>query len=157
MDIVYFRFEEDFVEDGIRCIPMVVRQKLDAAGIKLKLGQWVHFNEGERELLALMPVNTPQKIDQYRKYLTGLIKKVTGEEASHLQIEENPAWKELNKVPEVLSEQAKKYDLHISTRQWQQLKPLQRFALIKLCRPGHENRNFPIAMEEFGLSKLIPH
>jgi len=35
--------------------------------------------------------------------------------------------------------------------QWRELSILQRFALIKLCRPGHENKNFPIAMKEFGL------
>ncbi|MDA0674030.1 MAG: hypothetical protein O3C67_10055, partial [Cyanobacteria bacterium] len=29
--------------------------------------------------------------------------------------------------------------------------PLQRFALIKLSRPGHENRNFLPACQEFGL------
>jgi hypothetical protein len=28
---------------------------------------------------------------------------------------------------------------------------LQRFVLIKLCRPGHENENFPKAVKEFGL------
>ncbi|MEO6674638.1 MAG: nitrate reductase associated protein, partial [Ginsengibacter sp.] len=35
-----FKFEEDFVEEGVRCIPMVVRFKLDACGIKLKLSEW---------------------------------------------------------------------------------------------------------------------
>ncbi|MGB0562374.1 MAG: nitrate reductase associated protein, partial [Spirulinaceae cyanobacterium] len=40
----------------------------------------------------------------------------------------------------------------ISLTQWQALRPDQRFALIKLSRPGHENRNFLPAMQEFGLA-----
>ncbi|MHC5830222.1 MAG: nitrate reductase associated protein, partial [Nostoc sp.] len=31
------------------------------------------------------------------------------------------------------------------------LTPLQRFALIKLSRAGHENKNFPTAIAEFHL------
>ena len=34
-----FVFEEDFVEENVRCIPMTVRFKMDAAGIKLKLAE----------------------------------------------------------------------------------------------------------------------
>ncbi|MDJ0543718.1 MAG: nitrate reductase associated protein, partial [Microcystis sp. M53601_WE4] len=33
--------------------------------------------------------------------------------------------------------------------QWQKLPPSQRFALIKLSRPGHENLNFYPALKEF--------
>jgi hypothetical protein len=40
-------------------------------------------------------------------------------------------------------------DLH--TQQWSQLTPLQRFALMKLSRKGHENKNFYPALQEFGL------
>jgi hypothetical protein len=49
----------------------------------------------------------------------------------------------------------KAMELHqtISTEQWTGLTTLQRFALLKLCREGHENRNFPIALKEFGLMK----
>ncbi|WP_353849846.1 nitrate reductase associated protein, partial [Hydrotalea sp.] len=31
--IEYFQFEEDFVEENVRCIPMIVRFKMDAVGI----------------------------------------------------------------------------------------------------------------------------
>jgi hypothetical protein len=40
---------------------------------------------------------------------------------------------------------------HISTDQWKSLSALQRFALLKLYRPGHENKNFKKALKEFGL------
>ena len=36
--------------------------------------------------------------------------------------------------------------------QWKNLNPLQRFALTKLTRGGHENENFLPALREFGLT-----
>ncbi|RYZ55838.1 MAG: hypothetical protein EOP49_01985 [Sphingobacteriales bacterium] len=51
----HFKFEEDFMEDGIRCIPMIVRFKLDLAGIKLKLAEWCRFSVDERATLTGLP------------------------------------------------------------------------------------------------------
>jgi hypothetical protein len=42
--------------------------------------------------------------------------------------------------------------MNISLTQWRGLTVLQRFALLKLTRPGHENKNFSKAMKEFGLA-----
>ncbi|RYZ83151.1 MAG: hypothetical protein EOP04_20525, partial [Proteobacteria bacterium] len=58
----YFKFEEDFMEENVRCIPMVVRFKMDLAGIKLKLGEWGRFGTAERIELALLPVTSAQEI-----------------------------------------------------------------------------------------------
>ncbi len=40
--IEYFHFEEEFMENNMRCIPMIIRFKMDMAGIKLKLLSCVH-------------------------------------------------------------------------------------------------------------------
>jgi len=48
---IYFQFEKDFVEDGIRCIPMMVRFKLDACGIKLRLKEWSKFSPDKKNIL----------------------------------------------------------------------------------------------------------
>ncbi len=36
---------------------------------------------------------------------------------------------------------------------WGSLDELQRFALVKLSHPGHEHRNLPRALAEFGLAE----
>ncbi|MEN9210118.1 MAG: nitrate reductase associated protein [Thermostichus sp. DG02_2_bins_29] len=41
----------------------------------------------------------------------------------------------------------------ISLDFWKNLEDLQRFALIKLSRSNHENKNFLPALQEFGLKK----
>jgi hypothetical protein len=147
----YFGFEEDFVEDNIRCIPMIVRFKLDACGIKLKLSQWSKFSASERKRLGDQPCVEPAQINAYRQYLQQLIAVRTGHEATLLAIEENPAWADDDRILPDLQQQAQLIGSEISIGQWRNLYLLQRFALLKLCRPGHENRNFPIAMKEFGL------
>ncbi|UKT64241.1 nitrate reductase associated protein [Pedobacter mucosus] len=149
--IEYFKFEEDFMEDNIRCIPMIVRFKMDAAGIKLKLAAWSKFNASERIKLALMPVSNGIETQNYHQFLIGLINKYTKKEADELAIDPFPEWGNLKQIPIKIKEKSQEFQLDISVDQWQNLTNIQRFALLKLCRPGHENMNFPKAAIEFGL------
>lgn len=150
-EIEYFGFEEDFVEKSIRCIPMIVRFKMDAAGIKLKLSVWSLFSKDEKIKLAVLSCHNEVEIKMYRNYLSGLIRKYTGDEATSLTIDRNPEWNELEKIPYTLEEKAGEFNWRIGLKKWKILTNLQRFALLKLCRPGHENKNFPKAMKEFNL------
>lgn len=149
--IEYFLFEEEFMERNIRCIPMIVRFKMDKAGIKLKLSEWNRFNTEERIELALMPCFYDGETSQYRCFLAGLVKKYTGREATTIEADQYPLWSDLYFIPEMLVEKLNEFNWNLSIGEWGKLTDLQRFALLKLCRPKHENRNFPKAMKEFGL------
>lgn len=148
MNTKFFKFEADFVTT-LRCIPMVVRYKLDTCGIKLKLSHWNHFNLAEREALVDLPCSTPNEIKTYREFLQELVTKQTGSPASELPIEQNPAWMDNNTIPAEVLEKATEEGVNITIEQWQSLSPVQRFALIKLSRPSHENNNFLPAIKEF--------
>lgn len=147
----YFNFEEDFVEKNIRCIPMIVRFKMDKAGIKLKLAEWSKFNMGERIELAMKPCRDENEAKRYHEYLAWLIERYTDRAATVLVIDEFPGWVRGSSLPAELEEKLNEYRWFISPTQWDGLTDLQRFALLKLCRPGHESKNFPKAMREFGL------
>lgn len=149
--IEYFRFEEDFMENNIRCIPMIIRFKMDKAGIKLKLSEWKRFGHDERIELAVMNCDKSVEVEAYNSYLSGLVKKHTGHDATILKVDSSPAWSNQESVPELLIEKLNEFGRNISINQWKCLTDLQRFALLKLCRPGHENKNFPKAMKEFKL------
>jgi hypothetical protein len=149
--IEYFKFEEDFVEANVRCIPMIVRFKMDRAGIKLKLSEWSKFSVPERIELALNPCENEIDVQAYSNYLSDLVKKYTGNDATSLVIDNDPEWSRLNIVPEPLQEKLRKFSVHITTGQWRALTNLQRFALLKLMKEGHENKNFPKAIKEFNL------
>ncbi|WP_066379915.1 nitrate reductase associated protein [Anabaena sp. CA = ATCC 33047] len=146
----FFEFETDFV-DSLRCIPMQVRYNLDTCGIKLKLSDWNQMTQAERETLVSLPCTTAAEIQAYQEYLQQLIIERTGTPAATLPIDPKPAWLDSDNVPVTLQEKAQEIGITITLSQWQNLTPLQRFALLKLSRPGHENKNFPRAIAEFNL------
>lgn len=153
LEVEYFQFEQDFMEDNIRCIPMIVRFKLDVCGIKLKLKEWSKLTTDEREQLALRPTETIHEINSYSRYLENLIQKHTGEKATHLSSDKlNSSWSFTDQLPIELQTKLTEVKMKLTVEQWNALSILKRFALIKLTRPGHENKNFPIAMKEFGLA-----
>jgi hypothetical protein len=149
--VEYFRFEEDFMEDNIRCIPMIVRFKLDACGIKLKLREWSQMTMAERQQLAEQPIESHTEKENYRNGLRQLIYQRTREEPTPLAIDPSPAWAITDELPMSIQLKLKETNLQLTLEQWKGLSTLQRFALSKLTRPGHENKNFPKAIKEFGL------
>ena len=148
----FFQFEADFV-DSLRCIPMQLRFKLDNCGVKLKLSHWHEFSEQERQTLVEMPCTSKEECQNYQEFLQNLIIEKTGTPAKELLIEDNPAWMKEEEIPETIHQKAAESSLDITVEQWKKLTPLQRFALIKLSRPSHENKNFYPAVQEFGLVK----
>ncbi|BAU09641.1 hypothetical protein, nitrate reductase-associated [Leptolyngbya sp. NIES-3755] len=147
----FFQFESDFV-DSLRCIPMIVRYKLDTCGVKLKLHQWNKFTESDRQKTIELPCTTEDEIRNYHDLLHDLIKERTGETATDLAIEPNPAWNGATIVPESVNTKAKEVGITITQAQWGSLTPIQRFVLIKLSRSSHENANFLPAVKEFHLA-----
>ena len=146
----FFKFEADFV-DSLRCIPMQVRMKLDTCGIKLKLTHWHQFTQQERQSLVEMSCTTSEDIETYRQYLQHLVIKHSGTEVSELPVDAHPAWMDATTIPPSIQEKTQELGVSLTSGQWAALTPAQRFALIKLSRPSHENKNFLPALQEFQL------
>lgn len=146
----FFQFEADFV-DNLRCIPMQVRFKLDTCGIKLKLSHWNHFSPTERQALVEQPCTTKTELQAYREVLQQLVKKYSSVPADELPVEPHPAWMDEKIIPHSIKEKAEENGVIVTPQQWVTLTPLQRFALLKLSRSNHENKNFLPAMQEFHL------
>jgi len=146
----FFQFEQDFVE-SLRCIPMVIRLKLDTCGVKLKLVHWNQFNSEERQSLLEIPCSTSDEIENYRQFLQDLITQKTGQPATELAIASDPPWLDPETIPESFQSKAVATGLTLTQSQWRSLTSIQRFALIKLSRASHENHNFAPALQEFGL------
>jgi len=144
----YFKFEADFVETQ-RCIPMCVRYKLDMSGVKLKLNEWSKLDPGYRERLAIMPFLTASEVYEFGLFLIGLVVVSSGA-APELMTPPERIW-DSHEVPTQVAEKAASFDKKISNDTWKKLPWLQRFALVKLSRPGHEGKNFVPALEEFGI------
>ncbi|MBP0005399.1 MAG: nitrate reductase associated protein [Cyanobacteria bacterium SBC] len=145
----FFEFEADFVE-SLRCIPMQVRYKLDTCGVKLKLEHWNQFDRGECLALVELPCSSESEIQAYREILRRLVFDRTGSYPKDLPVDPHPPWMG-DELPPSVRDKAASLDVAISTQQWLKLSSLQRFALVKLSRPSHENKNFLPALQEFGI------
>lgn len=130
---------------------MLVRMKLDTSGVKLKLHHWNLLNVDERQALVEMPCETAAEAQAYRQWLQTLVTEKTGKPAGELSISPHPPWLNAGAIPKEVVTKAREFNLELVLQQWQKLTPLQRFALIKLSRPSHENKNFLPALKEFEL------
>ena len=146
-----FRFESDFVE-SLRCIPMAVRFKLDKTQVKLKLNEWSKLGQAERRVLLDSPCATPAQEAAWQAEVSDRVAKVCGAPPALLPDPVDPQW-EAAEVPAQVREKAESEGIALSDAVWRALAPLRRFALVKLSRPGHENRNFVPAALEFGLRR----
>jgi hypothetical protein len=147
----FFEFENDFAGDGIKCIPMVVRFKLDACGIKLKLSEWSKMSAKERQHLVTLAADSVGDLDHYRAYLRQVIYEKTGSEPTELTDQPTTSWAVTDHVPENVTKKIKQYDWSIPLDKWRALTDLQRFSLVKLSQSAHEHKNLPKAMKEFRL------
>jgi hypothetical protein len=129
---------------------MAVRRKIDLAGVKLKLQHWNELDESERtELLAWD--DAPAAIEALRAHLMQRTASLSPGQAKELPRSIGEPWQQSSQLPGVLAASCAQLGLSVGVEDWAALDELQRFALVKLSHPGHEHRNLPRALVEFGL------
>ena len=144
----FFDFETDFVS-SLKCIPMIVRYKLDTCRIKLKLPDWVKMSFEEKEELAWLPCYRPDEIARYADYVNELAFKYSNQYPSILSGVDDQ-WSAPLPVPTEVTDKAAEWECESPTAdEWALLHVFERFALVKLSRSGHEGKNFPRALMEF--------
>ncbi len=144
-----FAFEADFTAD-LRCIPMAVRRKLDLAGIKLRLTHWNGLSEAERQRLLVWS-DDPAALDAMGQWLLERTAAMAEGQAKRLKPAVAEPWQQASELPETLAASCLQLGLTPPEQAWSRLDELERFALVKLSHPGHEHRNLPRALAEFGL------
>lgn len=144
-----FDFEADFSGD-LRCLPMAVRRKLDLAGVKLKLVHWHGLSPAERLRLLEWNDDGPS-LQELRDWLLERSNGLAEGPAKPMEPARSCAWQQAGTLPGEVGLSCTQLGLKIEPQGWACLDELQRFALIKLSHPGHEHRNLPRALGEFGL------
>src|SRR4030095_15019954 len=81
LEVQHFRFEDDILDNKMKCIPMIVRLKLDAVGIKLMLGEWAKLSSHERIELATKASTTADEKKVYKNHVNTLVHGRTGHDA----------------------------------------------------------------------------
>lgn len=145
-----FTFERDLAE-RLACVPMAVRFKLDVAGVKISLKDWVRLVPAERQELLGLRFDGPREVDEFRARITVLVRERTGTAPPPMPLDDPPSWETGGQVPAPVQSKAAEVGVSISDQAWSGLSPLRRFALVKLSRARHDNANFLPALREFGL------
>lgn len=142
-----FEFEHDFQSD-LRCIPMIVRYRLDLCGIKMSIKEWFKLGTEQRaEILA----HTDAEPGRFAAEVIERIERRMGTPPARCAIEAEPPWADTRRIPDEVVAKAAAEAVPLTPQQWASLAPLQRFALFKLSRSSHKNENFVPACREFGI------
>ncbi|WP_449371442.1 nitrate reductase associated protein [Thiomonas sp.] len=152
-----FKFESDYAKT-LCCMPMIVRYKLDACRIKLSLQDWQSLDQATRKRLIAEGVDPLGGTRRYRHLLAQAIVHQAKSRLVRMPAnQEDVEWNRL-RMPDRVRQNALDRGLRLDgPRAWSELDALQRFTLFKLTRPGHKNRNFPLALREFGLCAQAIH
>lgn len=142
-----FQFERDFQTD-LRCIPMVIRHRLDLCGIKMSLKEWVKLGP---ELRAEILAHADDEPARFAELVDARIVERMGEPPARCPIDADPPWADVSRIPDEVTAKAAAEGVSLTPQQWAGLGPLQRFALFKLARSSHKNENFVPACREFGV------
>lgn len=136
-----------------RCLPMIVRLKLDRSGVKLSRRQWVQLSASDREEMAAAACDTVDEIDAYGAMVASLLE-VSGDVATRFQIDLDPPWEGGEGPPPDVDLAAREAGLPLPTSlDWARLSLLQRFVLLKLSADGCAHANLRAALREFGLMR----
>lgn len=141
-----FAFEQDFIGNW-RCIPLCVRRKLDLSGVKLKLNHWLALTQDQRQQLVDWP-DTTDALLQLRDHLRQCTASMPDGRAKDLDPVTEAPWQQVDQLPEEVADAAVARGVELTSTHWREIRELDRFALCKLVRPGHDHHNLAAAFNE---------
>ena len=141
-----FAFEQDFIGNW-RCIPLCVRRKLDLSGVKLKLNHWLALTQDQRQQLVDWP-DTTDALHQLRDHLRQCTASMPDGRAKDLDPVTAAPWQQVDQLPEEVADAAAARGVELTSTHWREIRELDRFALCKLVRPGHDHHNLAAAFNE---------
>ena len=147
-----FRYEEEFLPTLSR-LPLHVRMKLDLAGIKLSLNDWLAFAIEERRVLCHLPVDGADEKRAFSSYMDFLCEKYRGTPVKRVPPPSDPAWNDPNRVPSQVLERTAAEGKAVTLEQWQGWDICQRYALYKTAVSKNEPEKFFAVLEELRRGK----
>ncbi len=150
-----YGFESEVYESLDR-IPLDVRMKLDRTGTKISLKDWSAFSLQERWALCDLPLEAVGGGGDFISYLLVLVRKYKGEELELVSPPSNLPWEYSGQLPPTVLERSKGLGKPVSSEEWAQWNPFQRYALDKLSISKNEPEQFREALEEFREGISIP-
>lgn len=143
-----FPFESEIYPDLSR-IPLHVRMKLDLAGVKISLKDWLAYSMEERGVLCHLPVDAEEEKENFVSYLDFLSRRYHGKKTARVEPVLNPPWDSLDRVPDPVEARSKEEGEPVMPDEWKGWNICQRYAAYKLSISKNEPEKFREALQEF--------
>jgi hypothetical protein len=142
-----FEYEAEFYP-SLKRVPLYVRMKLDLAGVKISLKDWLDFDFAERTVLCHLPCDSSEERQAFIDYLDFLSRKYTGMPISRTEPLDSALWHE-SKVPEPVYEKSGESGSPVTADEWFGWKFHQRYALYKTAVSKSQPEAFAKVLEQF--------
>jgi hypothetical protein len=146
---MFYRFEHEAAYDAaLERLPLYARLKLDLAGIKLTLNQWLGFAREERRVLCHLPVESEEELATFSEYVDFLCRSHHGIPAQTLPPLDPGLWNTPGRVPESVQETSRRCARAVDPSEWARWRPHERYALYKTAVSKNEPEKFFAVLNE---------
>ena len=122
---------ESDIYPSLSRIPLHVRMKLDLAGTRISLKDWLAFSIEERVVLCHLPVETEEEKQVFSSYLDFLSRRYCGAPVTMTAAISSSLWDTAQTVPEPVAQKQAPSIPPVTVQEWQRWKSYQRYALYK--------------------------
>jgi hypothetical protein len=146
-----FRHEAEFYPSLSR-IPLDVRMKLDLAGLKISLKDWLACSFEERTVLCHLPVNDTEEKQAFAAYADFLCRKYRGEAVEVTAPLSSVLW-DPSAIPEPVAQKSASCFNTVMLAEWQHWQAHQRYALYKTAVSKSQPEAFADILDELRNAK----
>ena len=136
-----FRYESEFYPTLSR-VPLSVRMKLDLAGVKLSLKDWLAFSFEERTVLCHFPVDAEDERQAFIAYLEFLSRKYFVAPLAPTAPVDRLLWDNADPIPEPVAAKSAARNQSVTGAEWARWNSCYRYALYKTAISKNEPEAF---------------
>jgi hypothetical protein len=122
-------------------LPLDVRRKLDLAGIKISLKDWLAYSLSERTVLCHFPCDSDEERQVFSAFLDFLTEKYSGKVTEKTAPQNDAAWSALA-VPAAVAAKSAALGCAVTTAEWQAWPPHDRYGLYKTAESSSQPEAF---------------
>ena len=137
-----YQFEAEFYP-ALSRLPLDLRRKLDVAGIKLSLHDWLAFSFEERTVLCHLPCDSDEETRALSDYIDFLSRRYCGKPIEKIAPLDATLWQP-SAVPQAVIERSAALDRAVTIERWRRWPSHDRYALYKTA----VSTNQPEAFEQ---------
>jgi hypothetical protein len=124
-----YDYEAEFYP-SLNRLPLDVRRKLDIAGIKISLKDWLVFGIEERMVLCHMPCDNDEERLVFASFMDFLARKYFGKPTQKIEPLDPAFWTDLT-VPDAVAQRSTALRQVVTASEWRHWPAHHRYALYK--------------------------